>query len=123
MSLIGLVAAAYAVSAVLRLRSEETAGRAEPVLAAPLSRAGWGGQPPAARRGRDGRRARRGRSGLGSATACASRGRGRQLPRLLGAALAQLPAALVIAAVAVALFGLLPRWRWPAAGRRWPSRS
>jgi ABC-2 type transport system permease protein len=34
---------------------------------------------------------------------------GGQLPRMLGAALAQLPAALVVAGVAVALFGLLPR--------------
>ena len=32
-----------------------------------------------------------------------------QVPRLLGAALAQWPAALAIAAVAVALFGVLPR--------------
>ena len=34
---------------------------------------------------------------------------GTQVPRLLGAALAQLPAALVVAGVAAALFGLLPR--------------
>ena len=34
---------------------------------------------------------------------------GGQLPRMLGAAIAQLPAALAVAAVAVALFGLLPR--------------
>ena len=34
MSLLGLVAAAYAVSVVLRLQSDEAAERAEPVLAA-----------------------------------------------------------------------------------------
>ena len=43
MSLIGLVAAAYAVSAVARLRSDEVADRAEPLLAAPVSRLRWGG--------------------------------------------------------------------------------
>ena len=43
MSLIGLVAAAYAVSAVARLRSDEVAGRAEALLAAPVSRPRWGG--------------------------------------------------------------------------------
>ena len=38
----GLVAAAYGVSAVLRLRAEETAGRADPVLAGSVGRARWG---------------------------------------------------------------------------------
>ncbi len=39
----GLVAAAYAVSAALRIRGEETAGRAESVLATSLSRTRWFG--------------------------------------------------------------------------------
>ena len=40
----GLVAAGYAVSAALRIRGEETAGRAESVLAtSPLSRTRWFG--------------------------------------------------------------------------------
>jgi ABC-2 type transport system permease protein len=34
---------------------------------------------------------------------------GRQLPRVLGGALVQLPAVWVLAGIAVALFGLLPR--------------
>jgi ABC-2 type transport system permease protein len=34
---------------------------------------------------------------------------GRELPRLLGAAMVQLPAVWLLAAIAVALFGLLPR--------------
>src|SRR5262249_46138965 len=37
----GLIAAGYAVSAVLRLRSEETSGHADPVLAAGASRLRW----------------------------------------------------------------------------------
>ena len=46
---------------------------------------------------------------------------GTQLPRLLGAALAQVPAAWLLAGIAVALFGLVPRWSaaaWGALGRR-----
>lgn len=38
----GLIAAGSAVSAVLRLRSEETSGRAEPVLATATARISWG---------------------------------------------------------------------------------
>ncbi len=41
MSMAGLAAAAYAVSAVLRLRSEETAGLAEPMLATATGRIRW----------------------------------------------------------------------------------
>ena len=45
---------------------------------------------------------------------------GVQVPRLLGAAMAQLPAAVAVAAVAVLLFGLVPRWStggaWAVAG-------
>jgi len=39
-----LVASAFAVSSMVRLRSEESAGRAEPLLATALSRAAWAGQ-------------------------------------------------------------------------------
>lgn len=41
MAVIGVTAAAAGVQAVLRLRDEESGGRAEEVLAAPRSRAGW----------------------------------------------------------------------------------
>ena len=40
-SIQALLAAAYAVSSVLRARSEEAAGRAEPILATATSRASW----------------------------------------------------------------------------------
>jgi len=42
MSLAGLAAAAYATSAVLRLRAEETGGQAEPLLATAIGRTRWG---------------------------------------------------------------------------------
>ena len=39
----GLIAAAYGIQATLRLRTEETAGRAEPVLATAVGRLQWAG--------------------------------------------------------------------------------
>src|SRR6185437_4143619 len=42
LSFTGLVAAGYAVSTVLRLRSEETDGHADPVLATGAGRISWG---------------------------------------------------------------------------------
>lgn len=41
MYVLGQVISAYAISAALRLRSEETSGRADPVLATPVSRLSW----------------------------------------------------------------------------------
>ena len=46
MMLAGLGAAGYATSAVLRLRTEETGGLAEPLLATAVGRIRWGLQPP-----------------------------------------------------------------------------
>ena len=109
--LIGLVAAAYRYPAVLRLRSEETAGRAEPLLAAPVSRAGWAAATCASRR--PVRRCVLVAAGLGAGLAygaASSTTCGTQVPRLVGAALAQLPAALVLAGLAIGAVRLLPRW-------------
>ena len=110
MGLLALLAAAYAIQATLRLRSEETEGRAEPVLATAVSRLQWAGSHLVF-------------SFLGSAAALISAGlttgltygldaghAGREVPRVLGAAIVQLPAVWVLAAVAVALVGLLPRF-------------
>lgn len=41
MLMMGLVATGYTVSAVLRLRTEETAGRADLILTTPASRRAW----------------------------------------------------------------------------------
>lgn len=109
MTITGLVAAGYAVSAVLRLRSDETAQRAEPLLATGAGRLGWVAAQLILAVG--GAAAVLAAVGLGSGLSYGARTGdvGGQLPRLLGAALAQLPATLAVAAVAVALFGLLPR--------------
>ena len=108
MLLAGLSAAGYATSSVLRLRAEETGGLAEPLLATAVGRVRWGLSHLAV-------------AVLGSAVLLAAAGLatglgyglragsvGPQAARMLGAAMAQLPASLVIAGVAVALVGLWP---------------
>ena len=118
--MMGVVAAAYAVAAVLRLHSEESERRAEPVLATPTGRVRWAGSHVLV--------AAAGSAGLlligGVAMALGdgltSGGLGTQVPRLAGAGLAQVPAAWVMAGIAVALFGLVPRTvvagAWSALG-------
>jgi ABC-2 type transport system permease protein len=109
MTIMGLVAAGYAVSAVLRLRSDETAERAEPLLATGAGRLSWAASQLILAAG--GAALVLAAVGLGSGLTYGARAGdvGGQLPRLLGAALAQLPAVLVVTAVVVLLFGLLPR--------------
>jgi len=106
--LAGLAAAAYAVSVLLRLRAEETGGLAEPVLATAIGRVRWAAgylamsvagvavllAMAALMTG----------LGYGIPTSSVST----QVPRLLGAAFGQLPAVLVILAVAMLAFGALP---------------
>ncbi len=115
MGLAGLVAAAYAVSVILRLRTEETGDRAEPVLATATGRVRWALSHVAV-------------AVLGAALLLAVAGvaaglgyglragsAGSQVARMLGAAMGQLPSALALAAVAVLVFGVLPRASVPGA--------
>ncbi|MFD8690838.1 ABC transporter permease [Streptomyces sp. NPDC059651] len=101
-SVLGTVAALYIVSSVLRLHGEETAGRAEPVLAGGVGRIGWaaghlliafGGAALIMTVG-----------GLGLAA-----GYGHELPAVLGASLVQLPAVWLLGGVSVLLYGALPK--------------
>ena len=108
MVLAGLGAAGYATSAVLRLRAEETDGLAEPLLATAVGRIRWGlSHVAVAVFGAAVLLAVAGlAAGLGYGLRAGSAGP--QAARMIGAAMAQLPASLVIAGVAVALVGLLP---------------
>jgi ABC-2 type transport system permease protein len=110
MSLAGLAAAGYAVSGALRLHGEESARLAEVVLVTPTGRLRWAASHLAVVLA--GTAVVLAAAGIGAGLGYGLRAGdpGTQVPRLLGAALAQLPAALVVAAVAVALFGLVPRW-------------
>jgi ABC-2 type transport system permease protein len=108
MTVFGLIAALYCVQAMLRLRAEETDGHAETLLATAVTRTRWivshaaiavagtvlilaaAGLP----------------AGLIHAAQTSDAG---QIGRVLAAALVQAPAAWVIAGIALALFGLIPR--------------
>ncbi|MFF5078530.1 ABC transporter permease [Actinoplanes sp. NPDC000266] len=103
-----LLAAAYGVTSVLRARAEETSGRAEVVLATAVSRGSWlAGQLGVAL--------------PGTALTLIAFGFGEglaygvtvsdasQVPRLIGVALAYLPAVWLVVGVAVLAFGWLPR--------------
>ena len=110
MGLLGLVASGYAIGAALRLRSEEANGGAEPVLACAVSRMRWVTSHlafaflgPAVVLGAAGLAA-------GLAYGLGAGDVGRETTRVLGAALVQLPAVWVLVGVAVALFGMLPRF-------------
>ena len=110
MSLAGLAAAGYAVSAALRLRGEESARLAEVVLVTPTGRLRWAVSHLAVVV--VGTAVVLAAAGLGAGLGYGLRAGdvGTQVPRLLEAALVQLPAALVVAGAAVALFGLRPAW-------------
>jgi len=110
MGLLAHLVGAYGLPATLLLRSVVTGGRAEPVLETAVGRLEWAGSHLVF-------------SFLGSAAALLTAGlttgltygldsghAGRELVRGLGAAMVQLPAVWVLAAVAVALVGLLPRF-------------
>jgi|CZKW01.1.fsa_nt_gi ABC-2 type transport system permease protein len=109
MSFSGLIAAGYAVSAVLRLRAEETEERADPVLATGTGRISWGLSHLSIATG--GTAAILVATGLGAGLGLALRsgGGGSEVAQLVGAGLAQVPAALVLAGIAAALFGLAPK--------------
>lgn len=107
-NLLGLLATGYAISAALRVRTEESAGRAEAVLAAPVARSSWVVAHLAV--AATGATAVMASAGLGLGVAYAGvTGDASQVPRLVAAALVVVPAVLVFAGAAVALFGLLPR--------------
>jgi len=106
--IVALIASGFTVSAVLRLRTEESAGRAAAVMATPVSRYRWVSSYLIV-------------SVIGTVVVMAvsglaiAIGYGLQLGDtdlllpVLGAALAIVPALLVLAALAVALIGLHPR--------------
>ena len=109
-----LIATGFAIQAVGKMRSEETAERLEPLLATALARPKWAAGHIAV--AVVGTVLVVGATGLGAgiADAFASDDAGR-LPELVGASLAMVPAVWVLIGVAVAIFGLLPR----AMGAAW----
>ncbi|MFE4671860.1 ABC transporter permease [Streptomyces sp. NPDC056723] len=110
--MLGMVAALYIVSSVLRLSGEETSQRAEPVLAAAVGRLRWAAGHLAIAFGGAALIMVLGGLGLGI-------GYGRNFGPVLGACLTQLAAIWVIGGLAVLLFGVFPRAAvaaWAVAG-------
>lgn len=108
MGVMGLVVSAYGIQAALRLRSEETGQRAEPLLAASVSRVSWASSHLAV--------------AIGGATVitaavgataglsyAAQTGDSAQFGRVFGSAVVQLPAVWVIIGIVVLAFGAVPR--------------
>ena len=106
----GVAVAGYAVQALLRLRSEESSGRLEPLLASAVSRPRWMWSHIAITVA--GTVVLMGLMGLGTAVVfgLVAGDIGSAVAELVPAALARVPAALAVAGLAVAIFGLLPNW-------------
>ncbi|MGH8872284.1 MAG: hypothetical protein ACRDWS_09935 [Acidimicrobiia bacterium] len=108
LGIIAIITSAYAIRAVLRLRVEEDGLRADPVLATATPRVRWacshlvfGLMVPAVILVVAG--------AIAGATYGAITGDvGGQVPRVLGAAIVQLPAVWVLTGFAMALFGIAP---------------
>jgi ABC-2 type transport system permease protein len=116
MLLAGLGAAAYATSAVLRLRTDETGNLAEPVLATATGRIRWALSHISVAVGGSGLLLAAAGLSAGLSYGILTGSVSTQVPQLLGAALARWPAAAVLAAVAALVFGLLP---WESTALAW----
>jgi ABC-2 type transport system permease protein len=113
---LGQVISAYAITATLRLRSEEVEGRADPVLATPVSRLRWSSSHLffAAINSTLLLTVLGLMIGLGYGLLAGDVMH--ELPRLLARTLVTLPAVWVMAGLAAALYGFLPRL---ATGGTW----
>lgn len=107
-TMLGSIAAGFAVASASRLHTEEAAGRAESLLATAISRRRWVASHVLVAGAGTALVLAAAGAGLGTTRAVASGDAG-ELSRLTGSALASAPAVWVLAAVAVALFGLVPR--------------
>lgn len=106
--LLGILCGACVIQATATLRAEETAGRLETTLSGQVSRTAWLGIQVAIILTGLVIVTVLGALALGAATA-ASTGQAAQFGQLIGAATSYLPALLMLAAVALALFAALPR--------------
>lgn len=106
--ILAMIASLYGVQATLRMRSEESAVRVEPILAAGVRRLRWaGGHLLFALFGSALLVAVSGLA-LGFVHGLRVHDVAGTLPEVLGASLAQLPAVWVVVGVATAIFGLVP---------------
>ena len=109
-----LLAVGYGLSATLRARAEETAGRAEPVLATPVARPVWLGSHAGLALAGSAVVLLAGGFGIGLTYGLSISDPG-ETSRTVAATTTYLPAVLLAVAVAVALVGGLPRVAAPVA--------
>jgi ABC-2 type transport system permease protein len=109
-AIFGAIVGGYALAASTRLRSEETSGHLENIMATATTRVRWAfGHVVVALAGTALLLVLVGAS-IGAAHGAAVGDAGGQVVRMVGAAAAQVPAAWVMAGTVVLLFGWLPRW-------------
>ncbi|WP_232828461.1 ABC transporter permease [Kribbella monticola] len=109
MGMLGLIASAFGIQAALRLRSEETSLRAEPLLATGITRSRWLASHVLMALFGTSVLVLVGGLGSGISSGASLGNMNRQLPRMLAAALVQLPAIWLVTALVVILFGLAPK--------------
>ncbi|ONI72209.1 ABC transporter permease [Kribbella sp. ALI-6-A] len=109
MGVLGLLASAFGIQAALRLRSEETALRAEPLLATGVTRSRWLSSHVLMALLGTTLLIVVGGLGAGISSGAELGNTGRQVPRLLAAAAVQLPAIWLVTALVVLLFGVAPK--------------
>ena len=115
---LALIGTGFAIQSTLRLRAEESAGRAEPLLATAITRVRWAGSHLTV-------------AAVGTIVLLAAAGLGAglaygvmiddlsQVPRLMGAALVHVPGVWALIGFTVVLFGFVPRATavaWAALG-------
>jgi ABC-2 type transport system permease protein len=107
--IMALIGSGFAIQSALRLRGEESALRAEPLLATPVSRSRWAaGHLVIAYAGSLGLLAV---AGLASGVSYAiAGGPWSSVPSLFTAALVYAPAMWLLTSIAVVIFGIAPRW-------------
>ena len=109
MGMLGLLASAFGIQAALRLRSEETALRAEPLLATGVTRYRWMASHVVMALLGTAVLVLIGGLGSGISSGAELGNMGNQVLRMLAAAAVQLPAIWLVTALVVVLFGLAPK--------------
>jgi ABC-2 type transport system permease protein len=116
MTFLAMAGAVYGVQSVLRLRAEETGGRAEPLLAAGVSRTAWATSHVVYPALGSALLMLAGGLGTGIGAGAVLGDLGGWVGRMLVSGLAQVPAVWIFAAAGLALFGLVPRYTSAAWG-------